>query len=383
MIAKDYKAFMNVIRDVENSSEFRVLNLNDWAFQSLNGDIDAEAVLTNRFGEKLQLNAYKMYMQRIGLDCPSLIDGAFVKNHREHLEDLINSVIESNEYSDREPFLSMTYLHGDNIVACHSKDYRPLEISELIEQLKESLEKRYEKVEFFDGSYCDDLTIVDFVIRDRQVIRALEHVVSGGAKYYDAALSVRLVTSNLGLSGANLYPLFLFKTTPEQTAYSILPATEKRIILEHKGDANIEKFAKNCEKMFGLIEFLPQNIAALNGMIVHYPTHCLINVAEKVGIPAKYVRPVAEDVAFLYQGCEPTAKEIYMYLAQVIDAPTNAVERMQITEKVGRGIRLMREHLDEVDIPKIKWKRLGVLCDEGQDLIPDSDEQFSLFQEVA
>lgn len=72
-----------------------------------------------------------------------------------------------------------------------------------------------------------------------------------------------------------------------------------------------------------------------------------------------------------------------MYLAQVIDAPTNAVERMQITEKVGRGIRLMREHLDEVDIPKIKWKRLGVLCDEGQDLIPDSDEQFSLFQEVA
>ena len=51
MIAKDYKAFMNVIRDVENSSEFRVLNLNDWAFQSLNGDIDAEAVLTNRFGE--------------------------------------------------------------------------------------------------------------------------------------------------------------------------------------------------------------------------------------------------------------------------------------------------------------------------------------------
>lgn len=380
---KDFIKFMNTVRDVEDNSEFRVLNLNDWEFQSLNGDNDNEAVLTNRFGEKLQLNAFKMYMQRVGLDCPSLIDGAFAKQHKARLADLINSVLESNEDSGKEPFMSMAYLHGDNIVACHSKDYRPLEISELIEQLKESLEKRYEKVEFFDGSYCDDFTIVDFVIRDRQVIRALEHVVSGGVKYHDAAMSVRLVTSNLGLSGANLYPLFLFKTTPEQRTYSVLPATEKRIVLEHKGDANIEKFAKNCEKMFGLIELLPQNIAALNGMIVHYPTHCLINVAEKVGIPAKYVKPVAEDVAFLYQGCEPTAKEIYMYLAQVIDAPTDAVERMQITEKVGRGIRLMREHLDEVDIPKIKWKRLGVLCDEGQDLIPDSDEQFSLFQEVA
>lgn len=380
---KDFIKFMNTVRDVEDNSEFRVLNLNDWKFQSLSGDNDNEAVLTNCFGEKLQLNAFKMYMQRVGLDCPSLIDGAFAKQHKARLDELINSVLESNEDSGKEPFMSMAYMHGDNIVACHSKDYRPLEISELIEQLKESLEKRYEKVEFFDGSYCDDFTIVDFVIRDRQVIRALEHVVSGGAKYYDAVLSVRLVTSNLGLSGANLYPLFLFKTTPEQRTYSVLPATEKRIVLEHKGDANIEKFAKNCEKMFGLIEFLPQNIAALNGMIVHYPTHCLINVAEKVGIPAKYVKPVAEDVAFLYQGCEPTAKEIYMYLAQVIDAPTDAVERMQITEKVGRGIRLMREHLDEVDIPKIKWKRLGVLCDEGQDLIPDSDEQFSLFQEVA
>ena len=380
---KDFIKFMNTVRDVENNSEFRVLNLNDWKFQSLSGDNDNEAVLTNRFGEKLRLNAYKMYMQRVGLDCPSLIDGAFAKQHKARLEELINSVLESNDDSGKEPFVSMAYLHGDNIVACHSKDYRPLKISELIEQLKESLEKRYEKVEFFDGSYCDDFTIVDFIIRDRQVIRALEHVVSGGAKYYDAVLSVRLVTSNLGLSGANLYPLFLFKTTPEQRTYSVLPATEKRIVLEHKGDANIEKFAKNCEKMFGLIEFLPQNIAALNGMIVHYPTHCLINVAEKVGIPAKYVKPVAEDVAFLYQGCEPTAKEIYMYLAQVIDAPTDAVERMQIAEKVGRGIRLMREHLDEVDIPKIKWKRLGVLCDEGQDLIPDSDEQFSLFQEVA
>lgn len=380
---KDFIKFMNTVRDVEDNSEFRVLNLNDWKFQSLSGDNDNEAVLTNRFGEKLQLNAFKMYMQRVGLDCPSLIDGAFAKQHKARLEELINSVLESNDDSGKEPFMSMAYLHGDNIVACHSKDYRPLEISELIEQLKESLEKRYEKVEFFDGSYCDDFTIVDFIIRDRQVIRALEHVVSGGAKYYDAVLSVRLVTSNLGLSGANLYPLFLFKTTLEQRTYSVLPATEKRIVLEHKGDANIEKFAKNCEKMFGLIELLPQNIAALNGMIVHYPTHCLINVAEKVGIPAKYVKPVAEDVAFLYQGCEPTAKEIYMYLAQVIDAPTDAVERMQITEKVGRGIRLMREHLDEVDIPKIKWKRLGVLCDEGQDLIPDSDEQFSLFQEVA
>lgn len=380
---RDFIKFMNTVRDVEDNSEFRVLNLNDWKFQSLSGDNDNEAVLTNRFGEKLQLNAFKMYMQRVGLDCPSLIDGAFAKQHKARLEELINGVLESNEDSGKEPFMSMAYLHGDNIVACHSKDYRPLEISELIEQLKESLERRYEKVEFFDGSYCDDFTIVDFIIRDRQVIRALEHVVSGGAKYYDAVLSVRLVTSNLGLSGANLYPLFLFKTTPEQRTYSVLPATEKRIVLEHKGDANIEKFAKNCEKMFGLIELLPQNIAALNGMIVHYPTHCLINVAEKVGIPAKYVKPVAEDVAFLYQGCEPTAKEIYMYLAQVIDAPTDAVERMQITEKVGRGIRLMREHLDEVDIPKIKWKRLGVLCDEGQDLIPDSDEQFSLFQEVA
>ena len=380
---RDFIKFMNTVRDVEDNSEFRVLNLNDWKFQSLSGDNDNEAVLTNRFGEKLQLNAFKMYMQRVGLDCPSLIDGAFAKQHKARLEELINGVLESNEDSGKEPFMSMAYLHGDNIVACHSKDYRPLEISELIEQLKESLERRYEKVEFFDGSYCDDFTIVDFIIRDRQVIRALEHVVSGGAKYYDAVLSVRLVTSNLGLSGTNLYPLFLFKTTPEQRTYSVLPATEKRIVLEHKGDANIEKFAKNCEKMFGLIELLPQNIAALNGMIVHYPTHCLINVAEKVGIPAKYVKPVAEDVAFLYQGCEPTAKEIYMYLAQVIDAPTDAVERMQITEKVGRGIRLMREHLDEVDIPKIKWKRLGVLCDEGQDLIPDSDEQFSLFQEVA
>lgn len=356
--------FQNKVLEIENNSEFKIINLSACNFLMNSG------VITLNKGKDcffLTDFSYPMFLNRVGLGCPTLNSDSFINKNQQLLTQLVNETL---SIDTQNPKFAMGYFRDNEVLALHSKDYKPLLISELVNKMETVLSNNYDKVEFLSASVSDEFTFVDYGIEDRNVVNAYEKFVCEGGKFYDSQIIVRLVTSHLGMSGANIYPIFKYRTS-ENTNFISIPLTEKQITLKHEGKASIELFGKNVEQIFPLIEMLPDQLNLLKNIKINYPTHTVINLAEKVGIPAKRVTPVAEDISFLYNGCTPSAKDIVLQLANVVEYGTTDAEKVQLLEKVGKAIRILREHKDEVDIPKTKWKRLGVLCNEGQDFIPD------------
>ena len=117
----------------------------------------------------------------------------------------------------------------------------------------------------------------------------------------------------------------------------------------------------------------------LKNITIQYPTHCCINLAEKVGIPAKYITEVAENVAFVYPNRSINGLQLYMLFAHVIQQTNDEKLNFVLSEKVARGIRVLKERTSEIDIPKIKWKRLqNITAEEGQDFIPNSEPEVQM-----
>lgn len=360
--------FIEKIKEIEKESSFKLINLNNYHFV-----FDGSKMAVEKETNYYPLKDYNGFLERIGLNCSIITDSNFLRENKKDISELINKVLVNGP-----TVYSKSYFRGNTILACHSKDYKPLEISELVSTLKKKLNEKYQFVSFGNGFYSDELTIVDFFVEDKKIIKAYEKALFANSTIKDIKVVIRLTTSNLGLSGANLTPLLFYKKS-KNDAYKCFPLTDGRICLKHDGDASIEKFAKNCEMLFPMVEMLPSELEKLNDIYIEYPTHCIINLAEKAKIPAKKIKNIAEDVSFVYCGCKPTARDLMQHFISVIDTAENDTEKNTLTERVAKALRILKEHPDEVDIPKVKWKRLGVLCDEGQEFIPSNeDEQLTI-----
>jgi len=361
---KKREDFLNKIREVEEKSVFKFINLNNYRYDFAS-DNSMHLTSLDAHYKLISEKCYAQFLQRLGLNCPVFQDQTFLGYNKNSVADMVNRVL-----LEGPEVYTKAYCREGDILACHSKDYKPLDISALFETLEDTLLSEYQNVEFFNGYYSDDFTIVDFAIKDKRVTAAYEKFLSNDQRFFESKIIVRLVTSNLGMSGANLYPMFIYKTSKDSPD-KLLPMTDKRICLEHKGAASVEKFRQNCEQIFPLVEMLPNELSVLDKITIEYPTHCVINLAEKTGIPAKRIKDIAENVSFIFDGCKPNAKELYKIFVEVIDKGDSDVEKMQLAEKVAKALRILKNHKDDVDIPKTKWKRLAVTANEDQEFIPD------------
>lgn len=362
--------FLNKIKEVEEISKFKNICLNNYEFRSTPSHLLGQSANKMLMGnENYVLNDYSFsqFLGRVGLNCSAINDDKFISTNSELVEKLISQVLMGNE-----EYYSTAYIRDNNILAAHSKNYKPLQISSLVETIETELGRRYKGFTFEDGFYSDEITICDYAINDLTTERAYKRAFN----LEDAELKVilRFATSNLGLSGANLYPMIAYKRQTSKKFY-YLPASDKVIILKHEGDASIERFRKNLNAMFSLTETLPEKISELDNIKIDYPTHCCINLAEKVGIPAKYISDIAENVAFVYPNTTITAKQLYVLFTDVQRQVDNPAQQFALSEKVAKAIRILREHPEDVDIPKIKWKRLqNITAEEGQNFIPSSND---------
>lgn len=347
--------FLNKINEIEETTRFKTLLLNNFV---LKNGVDGPELSNGTKTYKVE--NYFQFLQRVGLGCSTLTNPKFSEPKRFEIEQFINTVL-----SSAIDFYSKVYVRDDQLLALHSKDYKILEISELVKTLENEISKKYEKFEFLNGFYSDEFTIVDYEILDRKTLKKYNEALLDRSNA-DSKIVVRLVTSNLGLSGANLYPYFLFRTDPTAN-YRMFPVTGKKIVLEHKGTADMDKFAHNCKELFPLVELLPENLEKLKQVRIENPVATILNLADKVQIPVKYVADIAEDVNFLYQNESANADEIYKFFAQVVDFVSSDVEKMQLSEKVGKAINILLENRKSVDIPVTKWKRITFVSSIDQE----------------
>ena len=112
---------------------------------------------------------------------------------------------------------------------------------------------------------------------------------SKGISFSDITMSVSVMTSDTGHSGANIYPSVI-GTMPGGRKYRV-PILGS-ICMDHKEKANIKEFESNLSLAFSQTEKSKERIRELDAISLNYPFNCFCNILKKVGIGKKQAEPL-------------------------------------------------------------------------------------------
>lgn len=233
-----------------------------------------------------------------------------------------------------------------------SSEYAILEMSELFEAMADYLKATYSGCQFAGASYDHSIaTAVWEICQDSLIDTYKEALEDHGIPYDTLKPALRLTSSDVGISGANIYPM-------------LLSGKDEKIItlgsplkLEHKTGANLEKFKSQLPMIYAQYTLAIGNLMNLLKVEINNPVNCFLGVCKKIGVTKK----LAFDAAALFMaqnGNTPcTAHEIYYGISEVIFM-------MQCAGESGSRIAQMEENIAraftvrwyDYDIPgEAKW----------------------------
>jgi hypothetical protein len=163
--------------------------------------------------------------------------------------------------------------------------------------------------------------------------------------------ALRVVTSDVGMSGVNLFPMLLCDSNNR----SINLGTP--IKLQHRAGASIHDYQKNLDMLYARYQ---GSVACLNNLMdtdISHPLNCLMGILKRINISKK----IATEVINLYDakyGDDPcTAHDLYYALNEApFVAACNGMQGskiLAIEENVARAINLDWEEYDVAG--NIKW----------------------------
>jgi hypothetical protein len=233
-----------------------------------------------------------------------------------------------------------------------SSEYAILEMSELFEAMADYLNATYPGCQFAGASYDHSIaTAVWEICQDSLIETYKEALEAHGIPYDTLKPTLRLTSSDVGISGANIYPM-------------LLSGKDEKIItlgsplkLEHKTGANLEKFKSQLPMIYAQYSVAIGNLMNLLKIEIDNPVNCFLGVCKKIGVTKK----LAYDAATLFEGQNGntpcTAHEIYYGISEVIFMMQCAGESgsriAQMEENIARAFTV-RWH--DYDIPgEAKW----------------------------
>ena len=217
-------------------------------------------------------------------------------------------------------------------------DYSILEMYELFAKTSDG---------FYDHSMSTAVWSLDGndeIVKTYKGLLALHSV-----KCHDLKASVRLTTSDVGISGANLYPSLIVdgKNIPLGSPLK----------LEHKNGATMKDFERKLSMLYSQYDLAIGKLESLITITIKNPSNTMIGVMSKIGIPKKYGVPALEKFNAIHGAGFCTAHDIYYGIAEVVFfmqcAGESGVRVTQMEETVARALNVKWQ---EFDIPgEIKW----------------------------
>ena len=214
---------------------------------------------------------------------------------------------------------SLIKVADEKISAVHGgdpKDYCVLEMLPLFQKVKDYLELRFPGCQFVTANY--DHSLVSAIWRlDGQADDLLDtyrrELAAKGLSANSAVVpSVRFSTSDVGISGANLYPMLLVGGGSK-----IVPLGYP-IKTEHKGGADLDYFTEQLSMLYARFEEGIEKQTKLLGIDVRYPKTTMLAVLKRIGAPKKSSYEAA-DLFEVQNGDRPcTAYELYLAMSEVI-----------------------------------------------------------------
>lgn len=250
--------------------------------------------------------------------------------------------------------MSLVYILDEKVRAIHSGDpcdYARLPFSELSKVFKEGLKEQFSEV-FYSGSSVDyNYSSIMYVIKDQEVNKRITDVFDHcGISIAGMYTTVRLISSDIGESGANIYPCL-------QSATRYI-SIGKPLSLTHKNNHTIMDFKDNVAKVVSMFKESAEKIEELGKITLKHPDGCLLRMAKQCGLSKKYSCERAPEFASLF-GHSATFVDAWWELNDIYDKMiaadkiVNPTKQIQLQEAVARVI--FSADVSEYDIP-FQWE---------------------------
>ena len=214
---------------------------------------------------------------------------------------------------------SLIKVADDKVSAVHGgdpSDYTVLEMLPMFQSVKDFLDDEFPGNSFLTANY-DHSVVTAIWSLDGQANDLLdtyyqELAANGLSGKVNVTPGLRVTTSDVGVSGANLYPILLNKHGDK-----IIPLGAP-IKTEHSNGVNLDKFEAQLKLLYARFRETIEKHKKMMGIEIRYPKNTMLGVLKHIKAPKK-ASYEALDQFLALNGEQPcTAYELYLAMSEVI-----------------------------------------------------------------
>lgn len=228
-------------------------------------------------------------------------------------------------------------------------DYSVLPYDELLDTFSDGLRNQFKNVKFMESSLSHEYFITTYQISDMSLTKGITRILSGLSDERVSA-SVKLISSDVGISGANIYPYIRDGYKERMIG---LPLT-----LTHKNYHGISDFADNVYKIMSMFQDAAEKLEHMDQKKIKYPAGCLLRIAKQIGLPKKLACETAPIFETSY-GNNTYQIDVYWALYDILDqydsysqGGLSSARRLSLEEGI---CRIAFSNMSDYDIP-FQWE---------------------------
>jgi len=252
---------------------------------------------------------------------------------------------------------SLIKIADEKVSAVHGgdpKDYTVMEMLPLFKATSDFLNREYPGNTFMTAHF--DHSIATAIWRlDGQADNLLDtyhrEIAAKGLQTEKMVPALRFSTSDVGMSGANLYPIFLVG------AESRIVPLGYSIRTEHKNGVDMQYFEEQLGLVYAQFEKALDKQVQLMNIEIRYPVTTLMRVLKRIKAPKKASYEAMDYFVAIHGDSPCTAYELFMQMSDVIfSAQCDGASGLRIAQLEEIVSRALNVNWHEYDHPgDFKW----------------------------
>ena len=252
---------------------------------------------------------------------------------------------------------SLIKIADEKVSAVHGgdpKDYTVMEMLPLFKATSDFLNREYPGNTFMTAHF--DHSIATAIWRlDGQADNLLDtyhrEIAAKGLQTEKMVPALRFSTSDVGMSGANLYPIFLVG------AESRIVPLGYSIRTEHKNGVDMQYFEEQLRLVYAQFEKALDKQVQLMNIEIRYPVTTLMRVLKRIKTPKKASYEAMDYFVAIHGDSPCTAYELFMQMSDVIfSAQCDGASGLRIAQLEEIVSRALNVNWHEYDHPgDFKW----------------------------
>lgn len=235
------------------------------------------------------------------------------------------------------------------VLSGDESDYSVIPFDQVVSVLKTYLIGQFQAVKF-ESAFASHMHFgATYVIKDKNLIGNVETIFSNaGVNVGTMKAAIRLISSDVGMSGVNLYPYV------HGSGRTFMIGTP--ISLTHKNRNGLGEFANNCTKIMATFKESESKLQDMETKPVKNVSGMFLRIAKQAGLPKKMCCEKAEALEIMY-GSNAKQIDLFSALYEVLedyDAEKMLSNDRRLTLEEGIS-RIVFSRMEDFDLP-FQWE---------------------------